>query len=116
MLYLKSSKEQNKKKTTWRNYTMTTYNYCPEMNQSKPHHKFYDGEVQASYNWKYQYIVTPLELKGRGITLQGVIDPKNYISAERIAYKIGWNEYKVTNNAFAKLEQQYKFVREELLD
>jgi hypothetical protein len=96
--------------------TMTTYNYCPEMNQSKPHHKFYDGEVQASYNWKYQYIVTPLELKGRGITLQGVIDPKNYISAERIAYKIGWNEYKVTNNAFAKLEQQYKFVREELLD
>jgi len=95
---------------------MTTFNYTPEMNQVKPHHKFYDMEVQASYDWKYQYIVTPLEIKGRGITLIGQIDPKNYISADRIAYKIGWNEYKVTNNAFDKLEQKYKIVRETLLD
>jgi hypothetical protein len=95
---------------------MTTFNYCPEMNETKPHHKFYDGEVQASYNYKYQYIVTPLELKGRGITFEQKIDPKNYHSVERIAYKIGWNQYKVTNNAFKKLEEKYKFVRETLLD
>jgi hypothetical protein len=98
--------------------TMTTYNYCPEMNESKPHHKFYDGEVQASYNYKYQYITTPLELKGRGITFQGKIELKNYseYAHDRIKYKEGWNEYKVTNNAFAKLEEKYKFVRETLLD
>jgi hypothetical protein len=95
---------------------MSTYTYYPEMHESKPHHKFYDGEVQASYNWKYQYITTPHELKGRGITFIGKIDPKNYVSADRIAYKIGWNEYKVTNNAFAKLEEKYKLVREALLD
>jgi hypothetical protein len=95
---------------------MTTYNYCPEMKQSKPHHKFYDMEVQASYDYKYQYITTPLEIKGRGITFIGTIDPKNYHSVDRIAYKIGWNEYKVTNNAFKKLEENYKIVRETLLD
>ena len=95
---------------------MTTFNYCPEMNETKPHHKFYDGEVQASYNYKYQYIVTPLELKGRGITFEQKIDPKNYHSIDRIKYKIGWNQYKVTNNAFNKLEEKYKFVRETLLD
>ena len=95
---------------------MTTFAYCPEMKQSKPHHKFYDMEVQASYDYKYQYITTPLELKGRGITFTGKIDPDNYHSVDRIAYKIGWNEYKVTNNAFKKLEEQYKIVRETLLD
>jgi hypothetical protein len=95
---------------------MATYTYWPEMNEVKPHHKFYDGEVKASYDWKYQYITTPLELKGRGITKVEIIDPKNYISAERIAYKIGWNKYKVTNNAFDKLETKYNFVREALLD
>jgi hypothetical protein len=95
---------------------MATYSYCPEMNQSKPHHKFYDMEVQASYDWKYQYITTPIELKGRGITFIGKIDPKNYNSTARIEYKIGWNEYKVTRLAFEKLEEKYKIVRESLLD
>lgn len=95
---------------------MSTYAYTPEMGQVKPHHKFYDGEVQASYNYKYQYIITPLDLKGRGITLQGVIDPNKYIHPERHEYKRGWNEYKVTLNAFNKLEEKYKFVREALLD
>lgn len=97
---------------------MTTFNYCPEMGQTKPHHKFYDGEVQASYDYKYQYVITPLELKGRGIKLQGKIDLKNYHEHHhaRIKYKEGWNEYKCTRLAFEKLEEKYKFVREELLD
>jgi hypothetical protein len=95
---------------------MTTFNYCPEMGQSKPHYKFYDGEVQASYDYKYQYITTPLVLKGRGITFMNIINPNNYNHPERIEYKKGWNEYKVTNNAFKKLEEKYKFVRETLLD
>jgi hypothetical protein len=97
---------------------MSTFSYCPEMNQVKPHHKFYDGEVQASYNYKYQYITTPLELKGRGITFHGKIDLKNYneYAHDKIKYKEGWNEYRVTLNAFNKLEEKYKFVREALLD
>lgn len=93
-----------------------TYAYYPEMHQLKPDHRFYDMEVQASYDWKYQYITTPLEIKGRGITFIGKIDPKNYTSTKHISYKIGWNEYKVTNNAFKKLEEKYKIVREALLD
>ena len=115
MLLLRSSKEHNKPKKKGE-IQMPTFNYTPEMHEVKPHHKFYDGEVQASYNWKYQYITTPLELKGRGITHQGIIEAKNYHTPERIAYKLGWNEYRVTNNAFDKLEQKYKFVRETLLD
>lgn len=95
---------------------MSTYAYYPEMDQVKPHHKFYDGEVQASYDYKYQYIVTPLVLKGRGITFMNVLDPKKYIHPERHEYKKGWNEYKVTLNAFKKLEEKYKFIREALLD
>jgi hypothetical protein len=95
---------------------MTTYNYCPEMKEVKPDHRFYDMEVQASYDYKYQYITTPLEIKGRGITFIGKIDPKNYISTARIGYKIGWNEYKVTRKAFEKLESEYRIVRETLLD
>lgn len=95
---------------------MPTFNYCPEMKQVKPHHKFYDGEVHASYDWKYQYIDTPLELKGRGITFIRKIDKNNYINPSKMAYKHGWNEYKLTKLAFEKLEAKYKFVREELLD
>jgi hypothetical protein len=97
---------------------MTTYNYTPEMGQTKPHHKFYDGEVQASYNWKYQYIITPMELKGRGIKFEGNIDLKNYSEYchDKIRYKEGWNEYKVTQLAFEKLDAKYKFVRETMLD
>jgi hypothetical protein len=95
---------------------MPTFAYCPEMKEVKPDHRFYDAEVQASYDYKYQYITTPLELKGRGITFMGKIDPKNYISADRIAYKIGWNEYKVTRKAFEKLEGEIRMVRETLLD
>ena len=97
---------------------MSTYNYCPEMKESKPHHKFYDMEVQASYDYKYQYITTPLEIKGRGITFMGKIDLKNYneYAHKNMKYKEGWNEYKVTNNAFKKLDENYKIVRETLLD
>ena len=95
---------------------MSTYAYYPEMKESKPHHKFYDGEVKASYDWKYMYIETPLELKGRGIKLIEVIDPAKYIHAEKYAYKKGWFEYKVTRLAYEKLEAKYKFVREALLD
>lgn len=95
---------------------MPTYAYTPEMNESKPHHKFYDMEIRRSYDYRYTYIQTPIELKGRGITKIGTIEAKNYISTARIEYKIGWNEYKVTQKAFDKLEAQYKMVRESLLD
>jgi hypothetical protein len=97
---------------------MSTYSYCPEMKQEKPHHKFYDMEVQASYDYKYQYITTPLELKGRGISFIGKIDLKHYneYAHASMKYKEGWNEYKVTRLAFEKLEEKYKIVRETLLD
>lgn len=95
---------------------MTTYAYYPEMKESKPHHKFYDMEAQPSYDWKYFFVETPLELKGRGITFQRKLEAKNFMFPEKVAYKNGWNEYKVTRLAFSKLEEKYKIVREALLD
>jgi hypothetical protein len=95
---------------------MPTYNFTPEMNQKKPDHRFYDIEVKSSYDYKYEIIETPLELKGRGITFLNKIDEANGYTMQRIEYKRDWNRYRVTTNAFSKLDQKYKCVRALLLD
>jgi hypothetical protein len=95
---------------------MTTYAYYPEMKEVKPHHKFYDMEARPSYDYKYFYIETPLDLKGRGINFLHTIKAEDRINPDRIAYKIGWNEYRVTKRAYKILQEQYKIVREALLD
>lgn len=88
-----------------------TYIYTPEMGQEKP---VCQMEASRGYYGKHMYIDTPLELKGRGITFL-----KKYESKELTAsgqYKVGWNEYQVTNRAFEKLKEQYTISMECLLD
>ena len=85
--------------------------YTPEMNQRKPNCQM---KATLSHYGKHYWIDTPLELKGRGITLE-----KQYKSSELTAtgqYMVGWFSYTVTTLAYKKLKEQYSISHEMLLD
>lgn len=87
------------------------YCYTPETGQQKP-----DCQMEASrgYYGKHWYIDTPLSLKGRGITfLKKYTDNDFYMSGN---YRVGWNEYRVTDRAFDKLKEQYTISQRCYLD
>lgn len=87
------------------------YCYTPEMGQRKP-----DCQMEASrgYYGKHWYIDTPLSLKGRGITfLKKYTDNDFYMPGN---YRVGWNEYRVTDRAFDKLKEQYTISQRCYLD
>mgnify|MGYP001102207111 FL=1 len=87
------------------------YLYCPEMGESRP-----DCQIVArrSYYGKHFHISTPLSLKGRGITFDGVKEEKNLTASGK--FMAGWNEYTVTERAFEKLQEKYSISQESLLD
>lgn len=87
------------------------YLYCPEMGESRP-----DCQIvaQRSYYGKHFHISTPLSLKGRGITFDGVKEEKNLTASGK--FMAGWNEYTVTERAFEKLQEKYSISQESLLD
>lgn len=87
------------------------YLYCPEMGEQRPVCQI---EAQRSYYGKHFHISTPLELKGRGITFDRVLESKNLTASGQ--YKAGWREYTVTERAFEKLQEQYSISQENLLD
>lgn len=74
--------------------------YWPEMKERKV-----NAQIEASlcYGGKHYNIYTKLKLKGRGIT-------------QRDTGRSGVNCYRVTWNAFDKLQQQYSISMERLLD
>lgn len=87
------------------------YCYTPEMGQRKP-----DCQMEASrgYYGKHWYIDTSLSLKGRGITfLKKYTDNDFYMPGN---YRVGWNEYRVTDRAFDKLKEQYTISQRCYLD
>lgn len=87
------------------------YCYTPEMGQKKP-----DCQMEASrgYYGKHWFIDTPLEIKGRGITFLKKYTDKDFCTLGH--YRVGWNEYRVTNKAFDKLKEQYTISQEVCLD
>lgn len=87
------------------------YCYTPEMGGQKPECQI---EAHRSYYGRHYHIDTPLELKGRGIKKDGVIQAKNLRSSNQ--YKDGWFEYTVTERAFEKLKEQHTISQELLLD
>lgn len=87
------------------------YLYCPEMGEQRPVCQI---EAQRSYYGKHFHISTPLELKGRGIIFDRVLESKNLTASGQ--YKAGWREYTVTERAFEKLQEQYSISQENLLD
>lgn len=87
------------------------YLYCPEMGEQKPECQI---EAARSYYGRHYHISTPLQLKGRGITFDRVLESKNLTASAQ--YKVGWNEYTVTERAFDKLQEQYSISQESFLD
>lgn len=89
-----------------------TYIYTPEMGQEKP-----EGcqiEASLSFYGKHYFLDTPLELKGRGITFIKKYSADDLTAAGQ--YKTGWNEYRVTKNAYEKLKTQYAISYKSCLD
>lgn len=80
--------------------------YHPEMGEAKPVAQM---EARLSHYGRHWFIYTPLTLKGRGIVAQGV-----FIGVPG-SRRNGWNQYKVTEKAFAALEAKYRIASEMLL-
>lgn len=87
------------------------YCYTPEMGEQKPKCQI---EAERSYYGSHYHISTPLQLKGRGITFDRVLESKNLSKSAQ--YRLGWREYTVTERAFEKLQEQYTISQELLLD
>lgn len=87
------------------------YIYCPEMGEQKPECQI---EAARSYYGSHYHISTPLQLKGRGITFERVLESKNLSKSAQ--YRTGWNEYIVTERAFDMLQKKYSISQESFLD
>ncbi|MCC8066813.1 MAG: hypothetical protein LIO94_06900 [Clostridiales bacterium] len=87
------------------------YSYTPEMGGQKPDCQM---EASRSYYGGHWYIDTPLEIKGRGITFLKKYEDSDFCKPGN--YRVGWNEYRVTDKAFEKLKTQYSISHECLLD
>lgn len=87
------------------------YVYCPELGQQKPCCQI---EALRSYYGKHHHLETPLELKGKGITADGILEEKNL--GARSKYKAGWFRYTVTERAFEKILEKYSVSQENFLD
>lgn len=88
------------------------YTYTPEMGQQKPVGCLI--EASLGHYGKHYFLDTPLELKGRGITLLETYKDSNLNKSGK--YKTGWNCYQVTERAFEKIKQQYAVSMERCLD
>lgn len=85
--------------------------YTPEMGDRKPAVKM---EASIGHYGKHYYIDTTEELKGRGIEFIKTYKDGDFIRPNY--YKVGWNEYCVTTNAFEKLKTQFSISMECCLD
>ena len=72
-----------------------THVYCEEMGDRTPN---IEMQAKLNYTGSHYFIRTTKELKGRGIT------------------KVEDNKYKVTINAFEKLEKEYPIAHKTYLD
>lgn len=87
------------------------YSYTPEVGQQKPNCQM---EASLSYYGKHYFVDTPIELKGRGITLVKQYTEKDFVDQNN--YRVGWYEYQVTKLAFEKLKEKYSISIERNLD
>lgn len=87
-----------------------THAYYPEMKERKPNCQM---EARLSHYGKHYFVDTPIELKGRGIEFLKTYRAEDFV---RPSHRVGWNSYKVTVNAYRKLEEQYSISREVMLD
>lgn len=71
-------------------------------------------EASLSYYGKYYFIDTPIQLKGRGITLVKQYEEKDFCNAND--RRVGWYEYQVTKKAFESLKTKYSISMERYLN
>jgi hypothetical protein len=83
--------------------------YRPEMGDQTPIAEIFSKF--SSVMGKFR-VMTPLELKGRGIKYHDTYSKDNCTKSSLF----GWNIYYVTESAYKKLEQQYAIAQEVLLD
>ena len=84
-------------------------NYYPEMGDKRPESQM-EAQIGHSGHW---YCSTPLTLKGRGIKhLQTYKSEDLTPQGQR---KVGWNSYRITQDAYKVLEKQYAISNECLL-
>lgn len=102
---------QNKEQAQAKAETAGVYVYYPEIGEEKPTCQM---EAVLGYYGKHRYVDTPIEIRGRGI-----IFLKKYAETDfcdPADHRVGWNEYRVTKNAFEKLKVQYSISYEACLD
>lgn len=83
--------------------------YYPEMGEKKPEAQI---EARLSHYGKHWYLSTRLTLKGRGIKF---VRTNTAADMRPGSYRVGWNEYCVTELAFEKLCKEYAISTESLL-
>lgn len=84
--------------------------YYPEMGeQPKPETQIF---ARLGHYGRHYFIYTKLELKGRGIEFLETCSAETMVSGSKF---IGFNRYKVTENAMNKLEEKYAVANEMLL-
>ena len=88
---------------------MSFQTYYPEMSETKPENV--QGDVSLAHYGRHYFVKTPLELKGRGVTLEDMYTADNCNNPA----KFGWNRYRVTVKAMEKLNETYDFSMEILL-
>lgn len=89
-------------------YRAGVHSYYPELGERKPEVKM---EASLGYYGSHYYVDTPLDLKGRGITL---LDSCWVPGCQKEVE--GWKSYRVTKKAFEKLKAEYPIAMERLLD
>ena len=89
-------------------YRAGVHSYYPELGERKPEVKM---EASLGYSGSHYAVDTPLDLKGRGITL---LDASWVPGCQKEVE--GWKSYRVTKKAFEKLKAQYPIAMERLLD
>lgn len=84
--------------------------YHPEMGQKRPTTNI---EARLSSYGGGWIVKSEIELKGRGVTLRGVLQADQL--HEKAKHKAGWFEYRVTSRAMDLLKAKFDIAVEALL-
>ena len=89
---------------------MATTFYYPEMGEKRP-----EAEIEARLSGSDHWVLTTdLDLAGRGVKLVEILDRKN-LCGPRVEFLHGKKRYRVTENAFRKIEAKHTISCENLL-
>jgi hypothetical protein len=88
-----------------------THIHYPEMGERKVACEL---EARLAYGGNHYFVISPEELKGRGITFVNTYQESDFVKPNNP--RVGYHRYRVTMKAFEKLEANYSISMEALLD